>query len=380
MLNRTHHNDQSNTFDCVVVGGGFFGIMVALHFARRGQKTLLLEKRAGLIQRASANNQARIHVGYHYPRSFLTASRSRELQKRFIADFPGCVSHSFRSLYGIARKGSHVSADFFEKFSKRIGASLHDVPDDLKGFLSADEIEGQWLTEEKCFDYQRIRMELEQRILTAGVQIRLSSKVDSISTGPRLSVVSDGNVITSKTVVIACYANTNRILAASRLPLIPFRQELVEMALVEVPKPLKEVGITIMDGPFWSLMPYPSLGLHTLSHVRFTPHTKWSESTTTSSTIYTENQDEALINGRTPESSYRWMVQDVRRYLPLAASFIQHSSIWELKTILPKSDQTDSRPILYKPNHGAQGVHVVVGSKIDNVYDLLDEMDRQYAS
>ena len=49
------------------------------------------------------------------------------------------------------------------------------------------------------------------------------------------------------------------------------------MALVEPPAELGGAAVTVMDGPFFSLMPYPSRGLFTLSHVRYTPHCSWHD-------------------------------------------------------------------------------------------------------
>ncbi len=49
------------------------------------------------------------------------------------------------------------------------------------------------------------------------------------------------------------------------------------MALMKMPPALNELGITVMDGPFFSLMPFPARSLHTLSHVRYTPHFSWQD-------------------------------------------------------------------------------------------------------
>lgn len=40
-------------------------------------RILIIEKDCDLMQRASYGNQAKVHNGYHYPRSILTARRSR---------------------------------------------------------------------------------------------------------------------------------------------------------------------------------------------------------------------------------------------------------------------------------------------------------------
>jgi len=72
-----------------VIGGGFFGCSLALALRARGERVTLLEREANLMVRASANNQARVHGGYHYPRSILTGLRSRLNYPRFVAEFGG---------------------------------------------------------------------------------------------------------------------------------------------------------------------------------------------------------------------------------------------------------------------------------------------------
>jgi hypothetical protein len=67
-------------------------------------------------------------------------------------------------------------------------------------------------------------------------------------------------------------------------------------------------------------------------------------------------------------------VRDAARFLPALAKCEQHGSLWEVKTVLPRSETDDSRPILFRPNHGAPNYHVVMGGKIDNVYDVADEI------
>lgn len=91
------------------------------------------------------------------------------------------------------------------------------------------------------------------------------------------STLGIGNRVSAKYVFNCTYSAINKIISASRLPIIPLKHELAEMALVEVPEPLKHLGITVMCGSFFSIMLFPPRGLHTLSHVRYTPHFYWQE-------------------------------------------------------------------------------------------------------
>ena len=57
----------------VIAGGGFFGCSIALMLRRRGWQPVIVEDSSDLLTRASRVNQARVHGGYHYPRSLMTA-------------------------------------------------------------------------------------------------------------------------------------------------------------------------------------------------------------------------------------------------------------------------------------------------------------------
>ena len=64
------------------------------------------------------------------------------------------------------------------------------------------------------------------------------------------------------------------------------------------------------------------------------------------------------------------MQRDAARYLPELAAARYLRSLWEVKTILPRSDMDDSRPILVRRVDGARGLVAILGAKIDNVYDV----------
>src|SRR5689334_21015403 len=109
-------------FDALFVGGGFFGCALALHLRKeRGWRVLVVEREAELLTRASYNNQARVHNGYHYPRSLLTALRCRVNYPRFLADYAAAVSEPREKYYGVGTGASKVTAAQFRIFCERVG-------------------------------------------------------------------------------------------------------------------------------------------------------------------------------------------------------------------------------------------------------------------
>jgi glycine/D-amino acid oxidase-like deaminating enzyme len=63
-------------YDKIIIGAGLYGLYSALYCGKRGEKVLVLEYDKEPFKRATYINQARVHMGYHYPRSFSTAIKS----------------------------------------------------------------------------------------------------------------------------------------------------------------------------------------------------------------------------------------------------------------------------------------------------------------
>lgn len=94
---------QARRYDLVVVGGGIHGIMVLLEAARRGLRSLLLER--GAFGAATTANSLRIiHGGLRYLQSLdLRRHRESVVERRwFLREFPGLVEplRCLMPLYG----------------------------------------------------------------------------------------------------------------------------------------------------------------------------------------------------------------------------------------------------------------------------------------
>lgn len=362
-------------YDAIVLGGGFFGASLAAHLARAGSRTLLVEAGPMLLGRASAINQARVHVGYHYPRSYLTGLRSRVNAPRFIDDYKDCIFDSFTHYYAIARTYSNVTASQFKRFCERIGAPIAYAPSAAARLFNPALIEDVFVVPEYTFDAVRLRSRAARDLDAAGVDTRLETAAVRVSDALDGSIAVLCRTTTTEALVhgrqvFNCtYSGLNRLHAASDLPLVPLKHELTEMALVEPPPALARAGVTVMCGPFFSTLPYPSRGLHTLSHVRYTPHRSWHDAP---GTPY-DDPDERLARYER-QSHFPAMVRDAARYLPAMRECRQADSLWEVKTVLPRSEVDDSRPILFSHDHGLRGYHCVIGSKMDNAYDMVQQL------
>ncbi len=367
-------NANAVEFDAVIVGGGFFGCSVATHLARElGERTIVLERGSDALQRASYANQARVHNGYHYPRSVLTAFRCRVNFPRFVDDFPGCIMDTHEKYYGVGKRFSKVNAVQFKRFCELIGAPVSPAPKDIKRLFNLDYVDDVFSTREYIFDAVKLKNETLDRARNAGVEIRFNTEATCVRRSDDGSMELEANgpdgayTLTTRSVYNCTYARLNKLLHNSGLPTLFLKHELTEMALVEVPDVIANRGITMMCGPFFSIMPFPARGLHTLSHVRYTPHCEWFDR---KNEPYRDPYEYIETCDKT--SNYVYMVKDAERYIPCLRECRYQDSIWEVKTVLPKSEVDDSRPVLYQKDWGLPNLTCMMGGKIDNIYDIMD--------
>jgi len=353
--------------DNLVIGGGFYGAALALVLRSVSARTVLVEAADELMQRASRVNQARVHTGFHYPRNALTAVKSLMLHQRFARDFPEAVVRDFDMLYGLARYRSRVSANRFLRVFRNMGAPIAPASPAQAAMFSPDTIEAAFACTEFAFDHSVLRALMQERLARAEIETRLGTSVEGLSeVGGAVTVaLSDGTELRARHVFNVTYAHLNRVLDAAGLPLAPLKYELAEIALVTPPDDLRALGVTVMDGPFFSAMPFPAEGLHSLTHVRYTPHRSWRDSTDS-------RPPYDILAGQPHESRVRHMIADARRYVPAIADMTPERSLYEVKTVLLKNEKDDGRPILYQRKPERSRVISIMGGKIDNIYDLFD--------
>ena len=77
---------MAQQYDKIIIGAGLYGLYAAAFCGARDQHVLVLEYDDAPFKRATYINQARVHMGYHYPRSLTTAVKSAGYFKRFVED------------------------------------------------------------------------------------------------------------------------------------------------------------------------------------------------------------------------------------------------------------------------------------------------------
>ena len=189
--------------------------------------------------------------------------------------------------------------------------------------------------------------------------------------------MEDGKEYVTGYLLNATYASTNQILEMSGYEKFGIKYELCEIILCETNEQLRKYGITVMDGPFFSIMPFGKTGLHSLTSVTFTPHTVSYEGVPTfacqhasegyCSTEFLGNCNDCPAK---PETAFPYMSKLARKYLKEEYGFSYHSSLFSMKPILMSSEIDDSRPTVVRVYSKNPTFVSVLSGKINTVYDL----------
>ena len=371
----------------IVVGGGFYGSAIAIHLAHHGWKITLVEKEPELMTKASYVNQARLHNGCHYPRSFRTAIRSRANLPRFRDIYGAAVFDRFRALYAISSRDSRVSAQHYQRFCRAAQIPLRAARREDRALFDSRLVEAVYEVDEPAFDATVLRDQLLGQILNHMIAVNYNTTVTSIapatSAGDELLVrLSSGEALSADWVFNCTYAALNHIDGRTNVRRPALRHQIAEIVLIRPPPELQEKAVTLMDGPFFSTMPFPARQLHSLTHVRYTHHMAWLEGGELSALEPSRNPLELLAEylnaggGPKGRSRANWMLRDAQRFLPVLAKARVEDALFEVKTFVAETEVDDARPIYFHQDETMPQLISILGSKIDNVFDILTYVDR----
>lgn len=365
-----------------IIGGGIFGLTSAVELLKSGFAVELFEQGKSLGLGATKVNQARLHLGYHYPRSKKTALQCIDGFQRFINRFSEGIYKDFDQYYAIAKEGSKTSAKEYIKFCDELNLpyKIEDLPSYI---LNNDKLQLNIKALEYSFDWEVIVNILTEEINQLGGVINTSYKLISGDFLNKKLIFQTSNSIHTDTfdiIVNATYSNLNGINKLLGAPIIDMEYELCEMAIVKVPDEYLKIGITIMDGDFTSIMPFGLSGYHSISNVRRTPHEK-------SNSVLPEfscNKDNEICSKKNlniclncpfkPKTWFNHMVEFAQSYIPWISKVEFIESLITVKAIPSNVDDTDERPSSIIQFEKFKGYFCIFSGKVDTVVNVAEEL------
>ncbi len=259
-----------------IIGGGIFGTTCALILGKKYPVTLF-ERHSGILSEASRKNQYRHHAGFHYPRSSEMIKEIKAATSDFTSFYKNAIVYDFPSFYGVAKADSKISAKDF-LFNCKKNNIWHKKEYPPAEFLNPDSVDACVRTKEAVYDYEKLKRLIKNRLNNNG---KINFKPNHKVLGARFS--KDGQkVLTVESggkrkeyafdcVINATYANYNEFCGWLGFPKKKLEFRLKEIIAVKL-NVKQKYAITVVDGPFTTLIPTARKNIFTFGDVPLSVH------------------------------------------------------------------------------------------------------------
>lgn len=371
-------------YDKIIIGAGLYGLYSALFCCERGQNILVLECDGAPFKRATYINQARVHQGYHYPRSISTAIKSAGYFERFNRDYSFCINKEFEQIYATSSQYSWSSGKQFKEFCDAANIPCEELHPER--YFKKGMCDGAFLTREYTYDAMILRDYLLSKLsaFQDTLEVKYNSEIIGIEKIQDVYEIylKDGEKYTTEFILNSTYASTNQILEMIGYEKFKIKYELCEIILCDVGSRLKNIGFTVMDGPFFSIMPFGKTDFHSLTSVTFTPHMTSYDDVPTfpcqdrsigfCSPLRLGNCNDCPAK---PETAFPYMSNLAQKYMRDSYEFKYRKSLFSMKPILMSSEIDDSRPTVIRKYSEKPTFVAVLSGKINTVYDLDEVLE-----
>lgn len=245
------NNRKKNIF---IIGTGWYGCHIALYLIKKGYNITIGDKNKHFFSGASSKNQNRLHLGFHYPRSENTIAESYKGYYRFNNIYPELIEGLDLNLYFIHNKSITSFDTYQEKFNinNNMLLNINTLPFKIN---NTDNLCIN--TDEKYINNYKASKYFENYLLPFYIHVK------------NINISYNNNKI---------LLNNNEydyIINCTNNQFMPFKisnSTIYEAfcSLVYKIEFNKTIGITIMDGKFFSIYPYDIPNkLYTITHVKY---------------------------------------------------------------------------------------------------------------
>ena len=356
--------------DVAIIGGGFYGAYAAeqVKKARPELDVIVVEEKDRPFTRASSTNQGQFHMGYMYSGDVSLARECVENIERFEQEFGAAIDHDTISYYGIHEQ-SEISPEAFEAFCGLVG--LRAMRQEItRHDLVNDQVSALYRTPERTFNSKTMQDIILRKFGAQNIRLVTNFGAHSVtenSDGQLNITTNDGREIHADTVFNAAFADINSLHERSGLPLVPMQYDSFLHFVLKLPDTYRNTGLTIIRGPYASLLPSAFRDGHILASAG---HRRVASSR--------EAKPNEEISPGQIESVYRAALADASTYMPLIqqSEYKGHTLGIRVAHIEPETGQYTSKALVFEDFGDVKNYHTVLGGKVSCMFDIADSIQK----
>lgn len=323
-----------------VLGAGWYGCAISTALIADGHDVEVHESGKAIFSGASGSNPARLHLGFHYPRSYLTRELCREHNASFMQEYGFLTRHVPTNLYCIAND----SLLDFLTYKAVLKSDLEFVTVHDPKEYGLENVEGAILTNERHIVIGEARKHFESML---DGHVRYETPIGIVD-DPKWDLTIDCTFSALDASYVDRYEPCLTVLLES---------DWVQRA------------VTIMDGPFPSLYPWDEeAGLSSLTSAKYTPISKECK-TYKEARYILDGFSNGVLKARAET-----MLEQMAEYWPQVRDMYRIVDYRLGIRAMPKSASDARTPRIVKV--GEKAIRVVAG-KIDAVVYAVREIRAQ---
>lgn len=334
---------KKKTKNVLIIGAGIHGCFLAKYLNKFNINIFLIERNKDICLEASGATHNRANRGFHYPRSKETISECKIAYDYFEKEYNAYLKKR-QSFYCIEKKSKVSFKDYIFFFKKN---KLKYKIIKKSKFIKNNNLEGIVRAEEGCYNHSKLKFMLKKKLTQSKIKIFYNFNLNKIKYQNKvLTLISDKKkLIKNKIDVIvnATYDSSNQVLKKffAKKHFSKYLHQLTEVVIVKSKVPFP--GITIMDGPFATIMPLTE------------NKNKYLLYDVTNSILKTSNRP---IPKRTKKSNYSKIKSKLSKYVNFTENFKYVSSSYGNRPT-PIKDANDDRSTKIIENYYKKNIKLI---------------------
>lgn len=243
-----------------IIGAGWFGCYLGLKLSEKKHQIKIFEKKNDVFLNSSGNNQNRLHLGFHYPRSNKTIDISKNGFKKFKKEFSFLTKKIKKNIYSISSsKNSKINFNKYCSILKNSNLKFEKIDQNSKITKDFQNLEGSILCDEEIILTNKAKIFFKKKLKKF---IKFNKEISNIKKKNNKFIVENEEF----DIVINC--------SGYQLKPNPIKNVTHEYCSIFLYKQISKkehAALTIMDGPFFTLYPWDNnknYGLYSVNDSR----------------------------------------------------------------------------------------------------------------
>lgn len=337
-----------------ILGCGLYGCHAAMTLKSLNIDFVMGDISQEIFNGSSSKNQNRLHLGFHYPRSFKTRKECKDGYVRFIEAYDHSLETIDENIYLIDNR-SIIDFDTYKNIYSFEGISFDETIETVPFEYNTNMFQGIIKTDEKFINHRKLAKYFKANL---GAHMIRNFEFE------KLKLTSSTIEYENNTYDLLLDCTYFQAPLPTCLPSCQY--ELCISLLYKYNKQTPLFGFTVMDGGFFSIYPYdPENNIYSLTDVVLTPVMK-----SKSFSVVKTYKEYLESNPCSIEIIKTKFETNIRKYIPNFTDYFSYNSFYLSYKTKPCNTHTDDRSLIYVNDNTYPKIHRFCGGKLTGIFTM----------